>query len=239
MNVSLAASKKFESTGVEDPPRLVSNGGETKPRRRLRLEAMMLLWEIMARLRGIEMPVLQFIDVSGDRGATDVAASFAHAAAHCVGRTLLVRFQSSQSRGVQQDSDAAIESISLDHRPSKSVDDTFEVVPDSAVPGLCHVYARYDPMQALQMKREFAEIWLDGIALDFRLVIIESRSPERCPATLDLATRCHGSVLVLTAGESSLSQSRAVMRQVQLVGGTLLGAVLRDAPGAPRFPLTL
>jgi len=53
--------------------------------------------------------------------------------------------------------------------------------------------------------------------------------------TLDLATRCHGSILVVTAGRTGLPQAHRVMRQVQLAGGTLLGSVLHGAPPAMRL----
>ncbi len=76
---------------------------------------------------------------------------------------------------------------------------------------------------------------LEGVSLDFRLIVIESDAPERCPIALDLATRCHGSILVVTAKSTDPSQARRVMRQVQLAGGTLLGAVLHGAPPAPRL----
>ena len=198
---------------------------------------MLLLSEIMARLHGVDMPVLQFIEVSEDGGAADVAASFALASAACVGRTLLVRLQPGESRDRLQISVADQQQTAPGPRTRKAPEETFEIVPDSAVAGLCHAWVRYDPTRSFRNRNNMADTWLDGVSLDFRLVVIESRSPERCPATLDLATRCHGSVLVVKAGQTSLSEARIVMRQVQIAGGTLIGSVLHEAPGTPSYSI--
>jgi hypothetical protein len=196
---------------------------------------MLLLSEIMARLHGIEMPVVQFIHASGEGNVRQAAGSFARASAACLGRTLLVRRQPVGAPPLTQAASAASMPTVSRRRARKSVVDAFEIVPDSAMASLFHVQIGRETQGSLQAMQASPEAWLDSITLDFRLIVIESDAPERSLATLELARRCHGSVLVVTAGTTSLSQARTAMRQVQLAGGTLLGSVLQDAPPPPRL----
>ena len=200
-------------------------------------EAVALLSEIIARLHGVDMPVIQFIQVSGEGDAADVPASFAHASAACLGRTLLVRSGPPKADARQHIAAAPTVATVSRRRTRKVISETIEIVPDSAVPSLFYAFLGREPAEASFLTSPSLEKRLDGVTLDFKLVVIESGPPERCPASLDLATRCHGSVMVVSAGITTLSQSRIVMRQVQLAGGTLLGSVLHDAPSLPRLSM--
>ena len=198
-------------------------------------EAIALLAEIIARLHGVDMPVVQFINVSGDSSAAEATASFAQASAACLGRTLLVRLGQPESQERWRIGTAPPVATLSRRRTRKAVTESTDIVPDSTTPGLWHAYVRCGPSETSLAKFSSPGNWLDGVTLDFKLVVIESLSPEVCPVTLELATRCHGSVLLVTAGITSLSQSRIVMRQIQLAGGTLVGSVLYDAPPVPRL----
>ncbi len=195
---------------------------------------MTLLSEIMARLHGIDMPVVQFIRASGEAATAEIAARFAQASAGCLGRTLLIRLHASEPPGVSS-SDEIAAVATIPRRRARKAADNLEIVPDSLIPGLCHARMGFAYGQASSPAQVSPDTFLEGVSLDFRVIVIESDAPERCPMTLDLALRCHGSVLVVAAGSTGLLQARRVMRQVQLVGGPLLGAVLHGAPSAPRF----
>ena len=195
---------------------------------------MTLLSEIMARLHGVDMPVVQFIRASGEAASTEIAASFAQASAGCLGRTLLIRLHTSEPPGVSSSNDTAAVAT-IPRRRARKAADNLEIVPDSLVPGLCHARIEFAYGQTSSQTQASPDTFLEGASLDFRVIVIESDAPERCPMTLDLAVRCHGSVLVVAAGTTSLPQARGVMRQVQLAGGTLLGSVLHGAPPVPRF----
>jgi hypothetical protein len=235
LNAPLAASRRRARSFLAQSLRLPSETKElaraTSP---LRPEALTLLSEIMARLHGVDMPVVQFIRASGESMAADIAASFAQASAVSLGRTLLIRLQVPEPPRISFAGDA-VAVATIPRRRTRKAAEALEIVPDSAVSGLCHARLGCEYGRASQSIPALPEALLDGAALDFRLIVIESDAPERCPLALDLATRCHGSVLVVAAGVTALPQARRVMRQVQLAGGTLLGSVLHDAPSIPHI----
>jgi len=123
----------------------------------------------------------------------------------------------------------------IPRRRARKAADNIEITPDSLISGLCHARIGFAYGQASSPAQASPDSFLEGVSLDFRVIVIECDAPERCPMTLDLAVRCHGSVLVVAAGATGLPQARRVMRQVQLAGGTLLGSVLHGAPPVPRF----
>jgi hypothetical protein len=237
LNAPLADTRGRAGVEQADTLLLSSDPREVIRRADLKPEALALLSEIKARLHGVDMPVVQFINLSGEASAANVTASFAQASAACIGRTLLVR---PRQPGSQEDRRLAatppLATIPR-RRTRKAVSASIEIVPDSIVPGLCHAYLGGEPAEASTSRSSPSEIWLDGVTLDFKLIVIESSAPERAPATLDLATRCHGNVLVVTASMTRLSQVRSVMRQIQLAGGTLMGSVLHDAPTIQRLSI--
>jgi hypothetical protein len=194
---------------------------------------MSLLCEVMARLRGADMPVIQFIQVSGESDTAETAMRFASNSATYFGRTLLVRLSAARVRDVHQVAATNVTIAGLLTRKSSA--DPIEIVPDSAVSGLSHACIGIHPGDAAQRALFPAESRLDDMALDFRLIVIASDPPETTPATLELATRCHGSVLVVSAGHTSLSQVRDATRRVRLAGGTLMGCVLEGAPPSPKY----
>jgi hypothetical protein len=235
LNAPFAPLRRRARNDAPQSLQLSSASKEVSRTFRPRAEAITLLSEIMARLHGLDMPVIQFIQISPEPDAAEVAVSFAQASATCLGRTLLARLGVSE---LQYQPSAAVKGsvATVTRRRTRKVDpDTLDIVPDSAVAGLCHARLGSDYGDASHATRALPESWLDNVALDFRLVVIGSDAPERCPAALDLATRCHGSILVTTAGKTSLPQSRGVIRQVQLAGGVILGSVLHNAPPPPRL----
>jgi hypothetical protein len=195
---------------------------------------MSLLCEVMARLHGVNMPVIQFIHVTDTSGAAEIAIKFAKTSATYLGRTLLVRLSASQAQ-ISKQRPVASDVTIAGELAQQTIAEPFKIVPDSAVLGLSHASIGAQSETASQMSRIAAESWLDGIALDFRLIVIASDPPEHTPATLDLATRCHGSLLVVSAGRTGLSDIRTVTRQVRLAGGTLMGTVLYEAPATPNL----
>ena len=234
MNAPVADSRTLARGRLAETLLLSSDSRQRSRPIRPKPEAVALLSEIIARLHGVDMPVVQFINVSGESSAAAVTASFAQASAICLGRTLLVRLCRPEPQDGRTESALPVATPPR-QRTRKAAAESIEIVPDSTVPGLCHAYVRRESAETSLEKFSSSENLLDCLTLDFKLIAIESLSPEGCPATLELATRCHGSVLLVTAGKTSLSQLRIVMRQVQLAGGTLMGSVLNDAPSAARL----
>ncbi len=234
MNAPVAAARRRTRSDLAQSLRLSSETKELTRSLSPRPEAVRLLSEIMARLHGVDMPVVQFIRACGQAATAEIAASFAQASAGCLGRTLLIRVHALEPSGVSF-SDAAAAVATIGRRRARKAADNLEIIPDSLISGLCHARIGFAYGQAASPAHVSPDIFLEGVSLDFRVIVIESDAPERCPMTLDLAVRCHGSVLVVAAGATGLPQTRRVMRQVQLAGGTLLGSVLHGAPPAPRF----
>ena len=235
MNAPVADVRGRGRVAPADTLLLSSDSCEVTRRADPKPEAVLLLSEIMARLHGVDMPVVQFINVSGEAGAADITASFAQASAACVGRTLLVHLgQPGPREGTRLGVAHPVATIPR-RRARKAVPDSIEIMPDSVVPGLCRAYLGGEQAGAYSKKSSSCETWLDGMTFDFKLIVIESGSPERAPAALDLATRSHGNVLIAAAGMTRLAQTRIVVRQIQLAGGTLMGSVLYDAPSIPRL----
>jgi hypothetical protein len=179
LNAPFAPLRRRARNDAPQSLQLSSASKEVSRTFRPRAEAITLLSEIMARLHGLDMPVIQFIQISPEPDAAEVAVSFAQASATCLGRTLLARLGVSE---LQYQPSAAVKGsvATVTRRRTRKVDpDTLDIVPDSAVAGLCHARLGSDYGDASHATRALPESWLDNVALDFRLVVIGSDAPER------------------------------------------------------------
>jgi len=107
-----------------------------------------------------------------------------------------------------------------------------ELVPDAVLPGLYHARCTElsDPFAAAPGPEA---AWLGRGKADFRLLVIDCGPVPDCAVALDVASRCHGTVLGVAAGSAPLAQIEATARQVRLAGGTVIGSVLYDALSGP------
>lgn len=231
---TLAAPRRRTRAPSARPLRLGSGAPDLACICRPRAEAVALLSQVMARLHGIDVPVVQLIHASPVEGNESVARSFAEASLTRLGRTLLVTLQTPETRC----SDLAQPSQALGRRrPKKSGVEAPEMVPDAVLAGLYHARIGGEPEDTAQMAHLSPAIWLGEARLDFRFLIIDCGPLEQCTAAVELASRCHGSILSVTAGVTRLEEVRSIMRQLDLAGGTLLGTVLQGAPSLPRFKM--
>ena len=191
--------------------------------------AAVLLAQVLARLPGVVVPVVQFIQASpGDFGAA-VVRSFAEAALPRLGRTLLVTLPSMGVRSRQADTCSVPVAQVGRRRARKAVGGTLEIVADLCLSGLYHARIGCETEEQSSSPGQ-PSAWLSGAKLDFRLMVIDCGAIEDNPVAIELASRCHGSVLSVAAGDTSLSQVHVSAKHIRLAGGTMLGTVLYDAP---------
>ncbi len=182
--------------------------------------ALSLLGEMLARLAGVERPVVQFVAASAGGNTGQVARDFAAAAAARFGRTLLV----SSAAGAERD-EAGVRGLSwllsgtLGGEPDG-------ITPDTYVAGLYYAGLGLDRPGPLEVP---LAAWLDGPQA-FRMIVIDCPAIAADPRTLAVSALCHGSVLAVEAGLTTLPQLRAAARQLASAGTPLLGSVLHGAP---------
>ena len=190
--------------------------------------ALRLLGEVLARLAGMERPVVQIVASSAGGNAGPVARDFAAAAATRFGRTLLV----SSAPGDRED--ASLRGLSwlmtgtLGGEPDG-------ITPDTSVPGLYYTSLALHQSGPLEVP---LQSWLAGPQA-FRMIVIECPAIAADPRTLAVSALCHGSVLAVGAGLTTLPELRAAARQLASAGVPLLGTVLHDAPRIGRTPRNL
>lgn len=196
-------------------------------------EALALLSQLLARLHGIDVPVVQVIQASPRAHPSHIARSLAEASTATLGRTLLVSLHAPGEQQAGVSAPAAAGLVVRRRRAKKGVSDAPEIVPDSSLPGLYHAGIGCQSDEATRIDYVPPGVWLGGVNLNFRLLIIDCGPLDLCPAAVEVASRCHGSVLGVAAGVTRLAEVQMVAAQVQLAGGRLLGSVLYDAPTAP------
>ena len=182
--------------------------------------ALLLLGEVLARLAGTERPLVQIVAASANGDASAVARDFAAAAATRFGRTLLV---SSSPPGEREESGIRglswLMSGTLGGEPDG-------ITPDTSVPGLYYTSLALHHPGPLDVP---LGAWLAGPQA-FRMIVIECPAIAADPRTLAVSALCHGSVLAVGAGLTTLPELRAAARQLASAGVALLGTVLHDAP---------
>jgi hypothetical protein len=198
--------------------------------------AVSLLSQVVARLHGLDVPVVQFIQVTAGVGQTRVARDFAEASLTRLGRTLIASLHEPETAkaGLVLESGSATVGR---RRTRKPANDTPDIIPDATVQGLYHTRIGAGCGETNQISQVPPAVWLGEARLDFRLLVIDCGPLERNPAAVELASRCHGSILIVASGATRLPQIRAAAQQVQIAGGTLLGSVLFDTPPVPRLQL--
>ncbi len=188
--------------------------------------ALCLLGEMLARLAGVERPVVQFVAASDAGHAGQVARDFAAAAASRFGRTLLV-----SSNACAEREEAGVRGLSwlmtgtLGGEPDG-------ITPDTYVAGLYYTSLALDRAGPLEVP---LAAWLAGPQA-FRMIVIDCPAIVADPRTLAVASLCHGSVLAVQAGLTNLRQLRTAARQLASAGAPPLGIVLHDAPRIGRKP---
>ena len=209
MNITRLRPLKSVSASPATAERPVSETKKVK----VTPEASSLLAEVLASLHGIELPIVQFMPACLNGNGKHLSRQFAAAAVAFYGRTLLLDAGSNvitAERGL------------VSRAPSRKQRRSFPVMPDSDIPGLYH--------------RQAFDVAFDLIATEtpdtqpFRMMVIQSASPVANPSALERARHCHGSILTVAAGLTSLPDLHATTRQLRHAGGKLLGVVLFDVP---------
>jgi hypothetical protein len=185
--------------------------------------AVALLAEILARLKGLDLPVVQFIAACPHSEAGHIAHDLAVASVSRFGRTLLL---SSIARGDQEGVVRHLAAV----RPSPP--SVRAVVPDACVPGLYHRRIEEEGFDAAQFAAPAARSGSQA----FRMMVLASPTPSLSPTTLMQAAHAHGTIIAVAAGTTPLKLLQATARQVRHAGGTLLGTVLFGAPGREPHP---
>ncbi len=107
------------------------------------------------------------------------------------------------------------------------------ITPDTYVAGLYYTALALERAGPLEVP---LAAWLAGPQA-FRMIVIDCPAVAADPRTLAVSSLCHGSVLAVEAGRTTLPQLRASARQLASAGAPLLGTVLHDAPRIGFNPL--
>ena len=184
-------------------------------------QAVALLGEVLARISGVEKPVLQILASSAGCTASQVAYDFSVASTCHFGRTLLVS-------AVGQQAEDLTGARALSRRMTEWLGgQASEITPDTFVAGLYHapLPAEANPAKASQAILAWRE-WHQ----DFRMIVIDSPAIAYDPRGLAWAAGCTGCLLTVTAGLTRADEVRSCERQLRSAGLLVLGTVLHDAP---------
>ncbi len=233
-------SSSARAPGMADETQAVPYGFRPRP------EAVLLLSQVLARVQGVDLPAIQFVQVTQGEGGGHVARCFAEACVARLGRTLLVTLSTGSGSTGSGPINVGASSVEAENkvapdavlrpdgrrRPRKLCAAVQELVPDAVLPGLYHARCTElgDPFAAAPGPEA---AWLGRGKADFRLLVIDCGPVPDCAVALDVASRCHGTVLSVAAGSAPLAQIEATARQVRLAGGTVIGSVLYDALSGP------
>jgi hypothetical protein len=201
---------------------------------RPRVEAVALLSHVVAHLHGFDVPVVQFIQVSPYLERTDIARAFAEASLTRLGRTLLASVYDRQPLQNGLIAGSAQPNLARRRRTQKTTIKLPEIEPDASLSGLYHARIGFGNRESDTASQAATETWLGEARVDFRALVIDCGPLERNPTAVELASRCHGSILTVAAGITRLEEIRTTAHQLQVAGGTLIGTVLYGMPSVQR-----
>jgi len=188
-------------------------------------EAVCLLANVIAQLRGVDQPIVQFVPASCDLECRGVVRDFTVAAVARLGRTLLLTFPDNRPTMQELGGNGASSNIARLRNPYPTA-----FTPDSLVPGLYYKILEEDQFDLPSFPSD------DKLANDqnFKMMVVESMAPSQSPVTLAQAGSCHGTILMVAAGLSRLDDIQATARKLRHAGGTLFGTILFNAPSIRR-----
>ena len=190
-------------------------------------QAAGLLGHVLARLPGVAQPIVHVLPACGSGSAASVAHVLAAAAAERFGRTLLVRAGSAE---VQQPEPGGglwwLPAELPGQAPEAHGNGPETIVPDAGTEGLYHTRTLLADRGGIAPK---LAVWCRSEPA-FRMLVVESPSATIDPAALDACLSCHGAVLAVAAGQTTLQDLRRAERQLEAAGARVLGTVLHDRP---------
>ncbi len=181
--------------------------------------ALGLLGEVLARLPGVERPVVQIIATSHHASASQVALELAIASARQFGTTLLV----APGECAKPDMSGARE---LSWRMTQMLGGSQDgVLPDAVIAGLYHCQL---PESGFASGVPPIGLW-QASPRNYRMIVIDAPCISANPRGLASAQSCSGCVLSVAAGATRQSSLLALQRQFSSAGVPILGTVLFDA----------
>jgi hypothetical protein len=173
--------------------------------------AQALLAAVLGRLSGKRPHLLQFLSFE-DGPAVDITRAFCVAAAERVGRVLQAEFL-----------------------PDALVAGGDRIVPDSAIARLYHGCISLCSLDVVRHGRSALLQAVDADPDDYDMVVADIRYTNGSLENSNLSSAFNGTILVVRAGMTTLSEVRTAVSAVQHAGGLVLGAVLADVPPKPSW----
>ena len=189
-------------------------------------QAAGLLGHVLARLPGVAQPVVHVLPACPAGNAFSVARVLAAAAAERFGRTLLVRAGVAETRQAEPGGLWWLAAELPGYGPDAQGHGPEAIVPDAGTEGLYHTRTRLADRGGIAQK---LAAWC-RTEPGFRMVVVESPSATIDPEALDTCLACHGAVLAVAAGRTTLQDLRRTERQLEAAGARVLGTVLHDRP---------
>jgi len=182
--------------------------------------ALRVLGAMIGLLRGVELPLVQFVPVNTAPSVSrEVAYGFSVAAIEGFGRTLLLTMRGEE---------AAAPEFSLWGKLRKPEQRTDPLVPDPAIAGLYHRRVDAHAASAVRLGQGPISYWASGNQA-FRMIVADCSPVGECPASLAFAVRAHASILVVLAGVTRPHDVRMAARQIRGAGGVVAGTILHGA----------
>jgi hypothetical protein len=180
-------------------------------------------------LHGIDVPVVQLVQVSEGHAVSGIARTLAEASLAWLGRTLLISVTKPTSSYFLAEKEREAGSTSILRRTNESLTDQISITPDADISDL--YYAKVCPTAAEEMATSQVQStsWLGGARSKFRLLIVDCGRFAGNPGAVEIAPLCHATILTVCASETTLPEILASSKQLQLAGGRLLGTVLYNA----------
>ncbi len=176
-------------------------------------------------LPGLNNRVVQFIGSRPGEGTSTIARELARATAERIGHKVLLvdadRYEGTQSKFYSIES---LRSWTQALQESGDVGQAVHQVRDSSL-FVSPVSNSSGPTPEIFDSPRFVEFW-EKLKLDFDLVLIDSAPLAISPDALAIAPRVDGVILVLEAEKTKWRSARDVKKQIERVGGRILGIVL-------------
>jgi Mrp family chromosome partitioning ATPase len=188
---------------------------------------MHLYYALEARRTSMIPLVIQFISPSPKAGVSVASSGYARVAAEAqAGRVL---FAEASCRDPNPADRAANEATLVDAFQSNGSPAT-AIFPARFAKNLFWTRLSEGRGSSLNLGVERLQLLFDSLRRDHSLIILDCGS-RMGPEATALARYCDGSVLVVAAGKTSQSEISAARRQIERVGGQVVGLVLNRERG--------
>lgn len=186
-------------------------------------QATQLLSQVLGRLGGFDVPVVQVVECSPSTIPSSLAEELSMACLYWLGRTLVVNMCSVTIRELGVEGELASELVQSS-LSGLSESACTGLLRDRSWPELFKINCRTGKDD--QRDNQPHGLWLDELRPEFRIVLLNCGNLSLNPTAVGLTPRCHGSVLAVFASRTTHREIQDTARHIRSCGGRVLGAAL-------------